>query len=260
MMKSQWITPLTQRARPRVNLVCFAFAGGAAGAFRELARKASDHAEVMAVQLPGREGRYGEPFARRIADIAPAIRRELLLMPVRPTIFFGYSMGALIAFEVARQMPGAFPLRHLVVGAKEAPHIAGERPKLHSLSDDALIEKVRELGGTPADVLNSRELMEFFLPRLRADFEVNETYAYDGEKVRCPILSLGGREDKLALPEKVARWGDLTTGPSAARLFDGKHFFFFERADAQAELLDIVGREAAPAPAERQEPLQLKWA
>lgn len=246
MTQSPWLLSMGRRPQARLNLVCFAFAGGSAGAFRDLAKKVPEQVEVTAVQLPGREGRYAEPFARRIDEIVSVIRRELLTIPIRPTVFFGYSMGALIAFELARHMPRAFPLRHLVVAAKEPPHVAGERPKLHALDDDALIDKVRELGGTPADVLASRELMEFFLPRLRADFEVNETHSHEPKPLDCPILALGGREDKLALPERVLRWGELTTGPSSAKLFDGKHFFFFERADAQAALIDVLKSELEP--------------
>ena len=240
----RYLTPLKSRPEADVHLICFPFAGGSASAFRDLAARVPSHVAVSAVQLPGREGRFAEPFARRVEQVVAVLRRELLEAPVRTTVFFGYSMGALLAFELARRLPMAFPLDRLVVSAKEPPHATGVRPHLHTLDDDTLIEKVRQLGGTPPAVIESRELMEFFLPRLRADFEINETYVHEDGGIRWPILALGGDGDRLALPERVERWVELSSAGGDAKIFPGKHFFFFENDDAQAALID-----ALPGPA-----------
>lgn len=240
MNPNAWIHPFARQTVAKTNLVCFPFAGGGAGAFRSLAASAPDEIAVYALQLPGRENRHGEAFVNSVGAVIQGMRAELLRLPPRPTVFFGYSMGAVIAYETAFALRYTLPIAGLVVGAKGAPHVATDRNSLHLLDDVQLTDRVRKLGGTPDAVLESRELMEFFLPRLRADFEINESYVWqDRPLLDIPLLAMGAREDRMALPERVLRWPELAR-EGEARLYDGRHFFFFETPEAQDLLFKTV--------------------
>jgi len=214
------------RADAPIRLFCFPFAGGGASIYREWGADLPG-VEVIAVQPPGRENRYGEqPYTNLralTADLAPAI--EPLLD--RPAVFFGHSMGGSIAYQLASdlQARGQAP-RHLILSARPAPHVPPGRGPMHTLSDAAFKTELRKLAGTPAAVLENDELMEFLLPTLRADFELCDTYVCPREAViDVPMTLFYGELDETAGLQSVAPWSEYTIGSVAVQPFPGNHFF-----------------------------------
>ncbi|RFU39313.1 thioesterase, partial [Actinomadura logoneensis] len=185
-----------------------------------------------AVQLPGREARIGLPpfhdaeaLAAALAATAAGSRGDLFR---RPFALFGHSMGALAAFEFARRLradglPGPV---HLFVSSRPAPHLPPPSPGAHLLPDDRLLDRVRELGGTPPEVLADERLMRLVLPVLRADFAVNDGYVHrPGPPLGVPVTALGGRADADVPPAALAAWRTHTTARFRTRLFEGGHFY-----------------------------------
>ncbi len=145
-----------------------------------------------------------------------------------PYVLFGHSHGALLAFEVARQLRrlGHAEPRCLIVSACRAPHRQRLLPPIHDLPVDAFLRELRCLGGTPEEVLCSAELMEIMLPALRADFAANENYLYRPDRpLACPIFAYGGAEDQIVSEQELASWRDQTTAVFVIRAFPGDHFF-----------------------------------
>jgi medium-chain acyl-[acyl-carrier-protein] hydrolase len=213
------------------------FAGGGAFAFRPWARLLPPAIELVAVQLPGRESRLREhPIGELdlvLAGLLPALAQEL---EARPCAFFGYSMGALVAFEAARRLlasgrPGP---SHFLVAASRAPQapLPTGRRALHALPERDLLDELRTLGGTPRRVLEDRDMMEFFLPALRADLRITETYRSDDKPLLdVPIAAFAGRFDEHTPPARVAGWREQTRAGFAATTFDGGHFFLQSHRD-----------------------------
>jgi surfactin synthase thioesterase subunit len=97
---------------------------------------------------------------------------------------------------------------------------------LHKLPDDRLVERLRTYNGTPAILLESPDLLRIFLPTLRADLSLVETYVYaPAEPLDCGISAFGASEDAGVEPEVVAPWGEQTRGPFYHRTFLGDHFY-----------------------------------
>ena len=235
---------LVRRARPeaRARLFCFPFAGGGAAAFRGWA-DALPELEVVAVQAPGRESRLREAPFVRMAPLVEAAVEALELHLDRPFAFFGHSLGGFVAFEVARALrrKGAPLPCHLVVSASPAPTTRPARVPIHGFDDARLLEEVKKYGGTPDEILASRELMAVLLPIIRADFAVYETYETTREApLPFPILALGGSEDAKVPAASLTAWREQTEAPREPRQLSGGHFFL---QTARAELLSIV-REA----------------
>jgi medium-chain acyl-[acyl-carrier-protein] hydrolase len=152
-------------------------------------------------------------------------------------------MGGLIGFELIRELRrlGAPAPRRLFITARQAPQLLETRPPLHLLPDEELFEELdRRYGGIPSEALKNPEIRDVFIPLLRADIEMIETYRCRPEEpLDCPISVFGGRLDHLSHAD-LSAWQEQTRQPVAVRMFEGSHFFI---QTAQAPLLEVVGQQ-----------------
>jgi medium-chain acyl-[acyl-carrier-protein] hydrolase len=214
---SRWLRCYNPQPDAKLRLFCLPYAGGGAAVFRTWVLPGI---EVWGVQLPGRGERFSEPPMVDIDRLLDALYPDLLPFFDRPYAFFGHSMGALLAFELARRSSP----QHLLVSGRRAPQVASSQ--LHTLADDAFLSELRRLNGTPPQVLENAELMALFLPILRADFRVCETYEYHmGERLECPIVAFGGVDDRTEPLELLEGWRSLTAGSFELQKLPGDHFF-----------------------------------
>jgi len=190
--------------------------------------------EVCPVQLSGREDRFAELPYTNIQALVESLTVEIQPYLHKPFTLFGHSMGALIAFELARSLrrqSGPLPLA-LFLSARRAPHLPLNRKSLYQLPDPEFIRELRLLGGTPAAVFESKELLDFVLPTLRADFTICDTYGFMPEPpLDCPFVLYAGRRDTEAPPPDVEAWGCHTTKTCSLQMFPGNHFFLHSDRD-----------------------------
>jgi medium-chain acyl-[acyl-carrier-protein] hydrolase len=223
-----------------MRLFCFPYAGGGASAYRGWAASLPADLEVCPVQLPGRESRLREPAFDRpeplVATLADALGAHLDL----PFAFFGHSMGAMLSFELARELRrrgSALPL-HLFVSGRRAPQVPSREEDIHALPEPEFLAKLRELNGTPEEVLQHAELMRLLTPVLRADFAVNETYVFRPEApLDLGISAFGGLGDQEVTREDIVGWSEHARGPFRLRMLPGDHFFLHSARDLITESL-----------------------
>jgi surfactin synthase thioesterase subunit len=176
--------------------------------------------------------------AEVVGGIADAVVPEL----DRPWAIFGHSLGALLGFELVRELRrrGARLPALLVASARRAPHLPKRSGHAHALSDADLVQHLRELNGTPEEILANAELMELVLPIVRADLEADETYACgDEDPLEVPVLAFGGAEDRTFPLEDLVGWAAHTRGGFDLKLFPGDHFFLHGE---RAGVLDALSR------------------
>src|SRR5262249_51968318 len=173
----------------------------------------------------------------------PGILRGPRPPPDVPFAIFGHSIGGLVAFEFARALRRkghALPSR-LFVSAVAAPHAYARPIRARKLDDGELTGRLLELGGTPSEILSDPELAELFLPVIRDDLELLETYDYAAEApLACPIHVFGGIDDPLTTPEVLAAWRDQTSASFSFRQLPGGHFFLNTHG---GELLTMLAAE-----------------
>ncbi len=60
-----------------------------------------------------------------------------------------------------------------------------------------------ELGGTPEELSNNKELLDIFIPIIRNDFKILENYNYEKkeDKIECDVSILNGKQDSINLEE-----------------------------------------------------------
>ena len=218
----------TPRPDARHRLVCFPYAGGGPHTYRTWDRHLEE-AEVWTIALPGHVGRLDEPFARSLGELGAVVANEIrtTLDDEAPPVLFGHSMGAWLAFEVARNLESAGRrVAALVVSGRSGPGYRADTDVITHLDDDAFARELdRRYGGLPAPVLNSPEIMELFLPMLRADIAMMERYRPTPGRVACSIHALGGADDSSTPREGLAAWASSTASRCATALFPGGHFY-----------------------------------
>lgn len=193
------------------------------------------------MQLPGRENRLREEPFRAMTPLVTALADQVEPFLDRPYCIFGHSMGALIAFELARELRRrdlAEPAQLFVSGAT-APHVPRDEPPLHLLPDDEFVRRLTErYQGIPKEVLEHRELLDLVLPTLRADLAAIETYAYREEpRLRCGVSAFAGDRDRHVTPDELTAWSEVTSGAFDSTMFAGDHFYLHDR---RADLLDAI--------------------
>lgn len=223
-----WLPFCMTKARRRVRLFCFHHSGGGASAFRRWSDDLPEDIEVWPVQLPGRETRLQERPFTRMTPLVQALALALRPHLNQPFAFLGHSMGSYIAFEVARLVRKDVRLEpiHLFVAGHQAPQLGRRLTAVHDAPEDALMERIRLLAGTPDEVLQQRELMQIMLPIIRADLELIETYEYaPQEPLSCPISVFWTRQDFVAGEREANAWSAQTSGAFRMRELEGDHFF-----------------------------------
>ncbi len=226
---SRWLSrPRPEPAAP-LRLWCFPYAGAGAAAWHPWAAPLAGVADLVAIRLPGRESRLMETPATRLGPLADALAAEIAPYSHEPYALCGHSLGALLAYETARRLRSAghpAPIALIASGAR-APHCVRTEPDLHGLPDDAFIGEVdRRYQGIPKELLANREFLELFLPALRGDLAVFETYRHEADAPLVhPLLALGGTEDPRVSADQTLAWREHTSGPFEAEFFPGGHFF-----------------------------------
>jgi surfactin synthase thioesterase subunit len=230
-----WIAHAQLNPRARLRLFCFPYAGGNAALYRRWHQELPPDVEVLPVELPGRGSRFRDPPFNHLGPLVEALVPALSSLMDMPCAFFGHSMGALISFELARELRrrGLPQPTQLFVSARRAPHVPDDDPPIHDLPEPEFVEELRTLNGTPEEVLQHPELMNLMIPLLRADFAINETYAFASDMpLDSPIHVFGGLEDEEVNREQLGAWEEHTTAGFKLRMFPGDHFFISGAAHA----------------------------
>lgn len=235
--------------RPRASrkLYCFPFAGGGAAAYRDWAMRAPSDVEVVACQMPGRHGRYWEPHPDSMQQMAADFARDFIKEhDGRSFMFFGHSLGALVAFLVAQNLElraGVAPLR-LGLSARSAPQHQA-RVKLSMLPQDELLKVLTALGGIPREILANEELTTLLMKPLIADLKLSDSYRFQATKpLAAPIPEVfSGSDDQMVEPGSLEAWASLFVHPLRMHRFQGGHFFLWKETE------QILG-EMCAAPSE----------
>lgn len=225
-------------ARPQV--VCFPHAGGRPAAFAAWSDEPGIDADVLTVRMPGREGRFHEAAPESVAQYAAGAAEALATVLDRPTVLFGHSLGALVAYETARRLTDLSPVRALVASGCAGPPVLPSARVLAAarLEGRDLAEAVAFFGGLPPEVVDDDDLREVLLPPLSADFRLVAGYRHvPGVPLPIPLHLVAGTADPHVDAAGLAYWRPLVEADPVTHWIPGGHFGVIERPTAVAEVL-----------------------
>jgi surfactin synthase thioesterase subunit len=243
---------LRRDARPASPcLLVLPHAGGSAHGYLRWAPLLAPDVGLLIGQYPGRGARYKEPLPSTMDELVHPILRHL---PADCTELYvlGHSMGAMVAFEVVRQMEAAGrQVRGLIASSCRAPHLTdpdGTHPR--RMTDDELVALLRQRGGTPEEILGHPDMRTMVLRTVRADFAIHCEFRWTGppRPLRCPVTAVGGDRDPEVPAGALAAWTELSGAGGSAHALPGGHFYFEpDPSGLMAVIADAV-RTAAPRP------------
>ncbi len=193
--------------------------------------------EVHQLELPGRGKRIKEELLNcRKSAIADFTQQILRQRNGSKFMIYGHSMGAALGLDVVQQLEerGVFP-ELLMVSGSDGPGV-GENKQRYLMDKKEFLEELRIIGGMPADFFEHDDLVDFYLPILKADFRICEAPAdrFQGT-IHTPIIALMGHleTDK----EYINNWRQYTKASFDSTIFAGNHFFIYEYQDLLSNLI-----------------------
>lgn len=230
MNRSAWLAHLHSNDRARLRLICLPYAAGSASAYRYLARvlpaSLLECLDIWAVEYPGHGEHLGVTPSRDFSALADALFDAVAFLCAEETVVFGYSLGAMLGFELARRLrdrTGRSPAA-LLVAACGAPQLTSDGPDV-TASPAALAEF---LGRQDAAAASAREVAQRWR-WYQAVFGLRRTYRYtDDRPLVCPITAFGGAEDEEVSEAALRGWREQTAHPGlfAYHLVPGQRHLF----------------------------------
>jgi surfactin synthase thioesterase subunit len=238
-----WFPNISLSSSASLRLFCFPYAGGGASVYRHWANYLPGDISVCPLQLPGRENRFSELSLSLLSSLIPKLVTILHPYLDKPFAFFGHSLGALISFELTRELRRQnLPLpKKLFISGSRAPQVLSNELPIHHLPEGRFIEQLRRYEGIPKQILQNPALMQQLLPAIRADFAMIATYIYTAqESLNLPMVAFAGREDARASLTDLESWREQTCSNFSLYELPGNHFFLNSHKQM---LLQLISEE-----------------
>jgi medium-chain acyl-[acyl-carrier-protein] hydrolase len=236
---SHWLTNSIPK-HASIRLFCFHYAGGGASSFSSWRKLFTDDIVVCPIQLPGRESRFREPRITDFQALIDELYSQLLPHLQQPYIFYGHSLGGLIAYALTHKLNEAklnLPLI-LFIGAHRAPHIPYPFPFSNGMDLTEIKKFLGKFQGIPESILHNEEWMKVLLPLIRDDLLLCESYKHTfSSPLPCPIHAFGGDFDPMVSPFEIYAWRKHTSAEFKTYFFPEGHFFLKSQ---QSALIDAI--------------------
>ena len=237
---SPWFVTINPKPLATMRLFCFPYSGGDAFVFRDWVSLLPSTIEVIAIELPGRSTRFHETPVDNLSSIIDSLVKDFKAISNKPFVFLGHSVGAKISFELCKALRSEkLPLPfHFFASGSRAPQIPLREKPIYNLPDKEFIQELEKYNGVPNLVLKDNELMSIFLPMIRSDFTISNTYHYTKvEPFPFDITALGGIDDPTVTEDDIMAWKIHTSKQFCHQMLPGDHFFIKK---SQKQILEII--------------------
>lgn len=251
LTNSDWFVIPSPKVNPSLRLICFPYAGGSAANYQRWSSKLPDFVELIIVQPPGRASRLLEPAISTMPEMMDALLPFKKELTSRPYVLLGHSLGSRIAFQFALDVIrlGEAPPQQFIASGSRAPHTPKLSERICDLPDDVFLQKIEAMNGTPAEVMENKELMSLLLPMLKADFTIADNYIAPRESLPCPITAFSGQDDAQVNKEQLIAWSELTSNQFDYQYFEGGHFFIDTNVENVLNKINQILKEQVGIPA-----------
>ena len=226
------------------NVFCLPYAGGNKYSYREFKAKAPPFLNFIMLEYPGRGARISEPLTTDIHAIVADLYRQIRnKIDTADYAFYGHSMGGLVAYLLAlkvREHQHRQPLHLFITGTSGPSSPSRGEKKRFQMVQEEFIQEIRDFGGMPDEMLANTELLHYFVPILRSDFEASETYIHDVQPpLDIPVTVITGTGEDMEAGD-IEMWQKESLHKVDFRRLPGKHFFIFEFVP---EIIQLIAKK-----------------
>ena len=236
---SRWFIREVRTPAPACRIFCFPYAGGSASIYRGWHAGLPSSTELLAVELPGRGVHFSAQPISSLTRLTARLADVIAPLTDTPFVFFGHSNGALMSYALAIELRRrGLPLpQRIVLSAKRPPHLDSAEP-LHDLPTPQFIDRLRSLNGTPPEILADVGLLDLFMPALRADFALSETYRHTPcAPLACRAVLFGSESDDDVSLDELREWDRYFLDEPSLHVVEGGHFYVHDSRDTLVRLL-----------------------
>ncbi|MHC5269011.1 thioesterase II family protein [Enterococcus sp. LJL98] len=220
-----------------MKIICFPYAGSHTRIFtplRNYLKEKRVSAEIIEVDYAGHGRRFSETLIHSIQENAVDVFKHLLpeLNKEEPVILVGYSMGSLIAYEIAKLMlEQGIEVSRLLFMAATPPHKIEVSTETYEDEDDFL-KKCQTYGLIKEDQFKSKELRKLFLPALFNDitsvdhYNLTNNYQRISFDRKVAVSVFQGEMDETV--SSINKWQELSDGQIALYTYPAGHFFYYD--------------------------------
>lgn len=226
--KNKWFFTLKEKPESQIRVIALPFAGGGPSAFHSWHPIFSDNIELIVINYPGRETRFTEKPVNDPEEMVSEIVNSLSDYSDKPFVLFGHSMGAMLAYFVTCELQRKQLMMPeiLFVSGMRAPHIASRSEPVKQMNDEDLVNSLNKYGGMPAELFKNKELLQIFLPIIRADLEMlGRVPVEKSDNVNVPIFAYGGELDQTFTKDDLQQWDQYSDVEFKLHLMPGGHFY-----------------------------------
>lgn len=227
------------------TLICLPYAGSSKVIFKKWPSYFLDDVEIYPIEYAGRGKRFCEPLYQSIQEAILDIMKEIEDIISSEYSIFGYSLGGLLAYEITQKInqQGYRLPKNLIIAACNPP-THKRKGSFYTLDDNNFLDQLKELGGLDEEVIKNPEILELFLPIIKNDFRIVETYMPNEiKKITCAVHCFYGQHDQYVEPEYQDKWGNTTTGHFHLYELPTNHFFIKEYEDYFVKTIaDIISK------------------
>ncbi|MDE5853199.1 MAG: thioesterase [Oscillospiraceae bacterium] len=227
-----------------IKLFCIPHAGGSAAMYLKLKPFLSEFIELIPVELAGRGNRFSDRFYESFDEAANDIYRFIFKRASGAKYaIFGHSMGGWLSFNICDKIlksekPGPI---HVFLSGRYPPHIKYRGEFMHKMSDEELIENIISFGGMSNIILKDKELLNYFLRIIRADYRILETHKPLLDfKFTNDITVIRGKNDSIVSDIDVGEWDRYTTKKCKMKEFEGGHFYIENNANLLSNFINSI--------------------
>ncbi len=229
----------------KIKLFCLPYAGGSATFYSKWKKFLHDSIELYPVELAGRGRRSKEPFYESVNDAVDDIYRSIEgELDDTEFIFFGHSMGSVLVYELMykiKELKNKVPA-HAFFSGRYPPHIKRLDKIFHKMPEEEFIDEIYKIGGMQKEFFEHRELLDVFVPIIKADYKIIEEYNHvsKSDRLNIDITVFNGTQDKDVIPDDLKEWHSITDRECDVIEFEGGHFFIFHK---HQEIVDIINHK-----------------
>ncbi len=221
------------------KLFCIPYLGGTAAAFDGLMKEIDGAEEIIALEYAGHGSRRVEEFYTdfdaMVEDVSRQIKKQL--KDGEEYGLLGYSLGALVAYEVLRQKKLTIPPQVVFFAAQIPPHLFTQFKVQSTMEDEEFVTYLIEYGWVDKSILDKRRFWPLLLKTLREDLRIRETYTITDSitSFACNLCILYNQED---IPQQIAHsWEKYSTKECRFVEIGSTHMFIHTHANEVAKII-----------------------